>query len=199
MHNTKPSPEASSNERAEKSWQSPASIAEVLGTIHNYHPDFKALISLGKDDDDIKIHHAMRRPPLKSFASGRALVIGDAAHLMMPTHAAGASMAIESAGVLEVLMRDVTADSPAEVIQERLKIFDRLRVPRCTAFQILSNEGWMSQAQPEVVAQIREQGFHGWLPGPDAGPWSAEFRKWYFNHDARAEAKQALRILKDEE
>lgn len=190
VHDTKISPK-SADSKADQTWQVPASIEEVLETIHNFHPDFKALISMSKEDE-IKIHHGMSRPPLKSFVRGRTVLIGDAAHLMLPTHAAGASIAIESAGVLGVLMRGIQEDTPTSVIKDKLKIFDAQRVPRCTTTQILSNEGFMAQARPEVVQQIHEQGYHDWLPGPTAGTWDKEFRHWYFGYDARAEAEKAL-------
>ncbi len=54
--------------------------------------------------DHIKVRHGMYRCPLNSFIYGKAVVVGDAAHVMLPSHAAGASVAIESAGVFGVLM-----------------------------------------------------------------------------------------------
>lgn len=204
MHNTKHSP--TNNPEAEKSWQTPSSVSEVLETTHNFNPAIRSMFELAKDDN-IKIHHCMHRPPLNSFVRGKALLTGDAAHLMMPTHAAGASMAVESAGVLEVLMRDVVqaqsscppttkplshALNPS--VKVALTLYDSLRVPRCTAFQLLSNGGFMSQNDPAVVGQIRRHGFVGPLPGPTAGPWSLEFQDWYFSYDARAEAVKAINL-----
>lgn len=135
------------------------------------------------------------------------------AHLMMPTHTAGGTMAIESAAVLKILM-DVksrasgtemhrndtnTAESPLRstsyLVSRSLKEFDSLRVPRCTAFQILSNGGFLSQARPEIVEEIRRHGFNGSLPGPNAGPYSKEYRDWYFDYDARVAARTSSNEL----
>lgn len=323
VHDTKKSP--TDDPGADKSWQTPSSVSEVLETAHNFHEDLRRMIELAANVD-IKIHHCMFRPPLESFVQGKTVVVGDAAHLQMPTHAAGASLAIESAGVLEILMREVvdspqsflptpTAGSPnadapqtsvnpfrgspnlldsaassqqnlvigvehsengskspvkaleaselpavtvtrgtdahsgtqvkigdkhhlasadmsnsdrmpvsrtdistawftegpttslstlspstsltTSRISRYLTLFNSLRMPRCTAFQILANNGFMSQNDPHVVEQIRRHGFDGPLPGPKAGPWSREHREWYFAHDALAEAEKALRVGHD--
>ena len=82
----------------------------------------------------------------------------------------------------------------SSLISRSLTLYDSLRVPRCTAFQLLSNGGFMSQNDPATIEQIRRHGFEGTLPGPTAGPWSLEFQKWYFKHDARAEAAKALEL-----
>lgn len=196
------------------------------------------------------------------------MLIGDSAHLMLPTHAAGASMAIESASVLEVLMQPAStpssifpstpssqlldgatcsdgiaqevrpsgsassstqdlivgatssqmaesklgygrkgvndlvqsSDGPESsligaLVARSLTLFDSLRVPRCTAFQLLSNGEFLSQANPVIAEKIRRNGFDGWLPGPTAGPWSEEFIKWYFEHNAVGKARQAIAEL----
>lgn len=311
VHDTKQSP--TKEPSADTSWIAPSSLSEVLETTHNFHPDLKSIIELAANDD-IKVHHAMHRPSLNSFVRGKSIILGDAAHMMMPIHAAGASISIESAGVLEVLMRDVVdpvpsfpptptqgsptpgtpkqngskspllpqtvdsassstqdlivgagkkvestlnakstsnlnpataappavtvtgsgadattetkiapsidvetdgqtipldTDAPATnhskptgpdspqspltstLISRSLTLFDSLRVPRCTAFQLLSNGGFMSQNNPSVVEQIRRHGFEGPLPGPTAGPWSKEFIQWYFGYNAIDEAHKA--------
>lgn len=250
---------------AEKSWQAPASKVEVLKLLHNFHPDLQALFELA-DEDEIKIHHHMHRPALQSFVRGKAVLVGDSAHLMLPTHAAGASMAIESAGILEILMqpastpsssfpptppktsldeeerlgranqsvkppcstssstqdlifgidsarlhqsdpdkitdkidhsnKDTTSsESPliSVLVSRSLTLFDSLRVPRCTAFQLLSNGGFGSQGDPVTIERIRRHGFDGWLPSPSAGPWTEEFLKWYFEYDAVGAAKRAIK------
>ena len=279
VHDTNLSPTDSPD--AKWSWQTPSSKTEVLQRLQNFHPDIKALVELASDDD-IKVHHGMHRPPLENFVRGKALMMGDSAHLMMPTHAAGASMAIESAAVLEVLMRSVskaessfpptprmqaarlesvrsqsvspapnfdstssstqdliigteqtsihaskdgtslngvarllapeirnhphqgqTLEVPADMscslipslVSRSLTIFDSLRVPRCTAFQLLSNGGFLSQNDPAVVEQIRRHGFDGWLPGPQAGPWTEEYLKWYFEYDAVLDAENVVAQL----
>lgn len=255
---------ATENPDAKRSWQAEASRAEALELLHNFHPDLRALWELA-DEKEIKVHHHMHRSPLQSFVRGKAVLIGDSAHLMLPTHAAGASMAIESAGVLEIIMRPAVNPSssfpptPIEQLMDEeqhpktaarpvcstssstqnlivgstnghpsksesykrqelsedherlnlprspltealvarsLTLFDSLRVPRCTAFQILSNGGFMSQANPAIVEKIRRHGFDGWLPGPTAGPWTDEFIKWYFEYDAVRRAQRAIEELR---
>lgn len=147
---------------------------------------------------------------MKSFVRGKAVMLGDAAHLMMPTHAAGGSIAIESAAVLEVLMGDVvarrssfarttgTSEPPPRpsLTSGALTLFDSLRVPRCVAFQLLSTGGFGSQGKPEIIEEIRRHGFDGPLPGAMASLWDQEFRQWYFDYDPKAEARRALAVGK---
>jgi salicylate hydroxylase len=120
-------------------WHSPASTEQVLAMLKNFHPAARKIVTMA-NEDGIKVHQLFKRPPLASFARGRAVVVGDAAHVMMPTHAAGGAMAIESAATLEVLFTGVNGADGKEM-EERLRLFDQLRVPRCNLAMLASNAG----------------------------------------------------------
>ncbi|KAI0405354.1 FAD/NAD(P)-binding domain-containing protein [Xylaria palmicola] len=197
-------------------WHTPASIGAVLNTLCNFHPDLRRIVLLGREDG-IRVHRLFKRPPLDSFVRGRTAIIGDAAHLMLPTHAAGCAIAIESASVLEVLFKDLendpihSADGYGEeegteredagwevlgswrerVIRGRLRLFDRLRVPRCNLTMLMSNAGPEGLRVPGVEQDIRKY-YRGPLPAKHALPWSAECRELLFHYDAFEAAKQAL-------
>ncbi|KAI0446064.1 FAD/NAD(P)-binding domain-containing protein [Xylaria telfairii] len=188
------------NEVERMSWSTPATKDAVLGTCSNFHPFIRRLVSLASEDG-IKVHRLFKRPPLDSFVRGRTAIIGDAAHVMMPTHAAGFAMAVESAGVLEALFKELgdhalgSLAKPLEremFINERLRLFDELRIPKCNLAMLLSNAGPEGLSYPGVEAEIRRF-YRGPLPPKDAMPWSAEFRKLLFKYDAFAEVEKKLR------
>ncbi|KAH9900441.1 FAD/NAD(P)-binding domain-containing protein [Xylariomycetidae sp. FL2044] len=194
-------------------WNRPASKRRVLETLENFHPAARKIVSLASEDG-IKVHRLFARPPLASFVRGRAVIVGDAAHAMMPTHAAGGAMAIETAGVLEVVLFTVsgvngvllgttsttsttttdnnTTTTTTMGIDERLRIFDRLRVPRCNLAMLASNAGPAWLDVPGLEEEIRRF-YKGPLPGRGERPWGDEFREVLFGYDGVGEAEKAMR------
>jgi len=70
-----------------------------------------------------------------TMRSGQTLLIGDAAHSMLPFTGQGGGQGIEDAGALGVLFRDI---KNREEIQERLKLFEELRRERTAIFQSMA-------------------------------------------------------------
>ncbi len=171
-------------------WNSPVSKTEVLETIKNFHPSLRRLVEMA-DEDGIQSHHLYTRPPLASFVRGRAIVVGDAAHVMKPTHAAGAGIAIESAASLEVLFRMVNAkDAPA--MQHRLELFDKLRIPRCNLTMLSSNAAKGCLPAPGEEEETLRRFYSGPLPPSTASPYSKPWRKLLFDHDEYRAAEELL-------
>ena len=141
-------------------------------------------------EDGIKVHRLYMRDALTAFVRGKAAIIGDEAHLMMPTHAAGAGIAIESAAALEVLFRGVCAGDEATV-GSRLRLFDKLRVPRCNLTMLLSNAGPARLRVPRVEEEVRKF-YSGLLPDRMEKPYSKPFIELLFKHDEFLAASQLL-------
>ncbi|KAK4118657.1 FAD/NAD(P)-binding domain-containing protein [Parathielavia appendiculata] len=174
---------------AENLWHSPVSKSQVLTMVQNFHPSMKKIVTMASEDG-IKVHHLYKRPPLTSFVRGRTAVVGDAAHVMLPTHAAGAGVAIESAASLEVLFRGVDGkDGPA--MKQRMELFDRLRIPRCNLTMLASNAGPEWTKVPGFEEGVRKF-YSGPLPPLGAMPYSKPFREVLFRHDEFQAAEQAL-------
>ncbi|KAI1426708.1 FAD/NAD(P)-binding domain-containing protein [Xylaria sp. FL1777] len=199
-------------------WHVPAAKETVLATLSNFHPATCRIVSMASEDG-IRVHRLFKRPPLESFVRGRTAVIGDTAHVMLPTHAAGSAIAIESASVLEVLFKDLEShlnnhtycngdgvdterknsvegqqeiDGGRErIIKERLQLFDKLRIPRCNLTMLVSNAGPEGLRVPGLEQEIRRF-YYGPLPPTNALPWSDEFREVLFHYDGFREAEQAL-------
>lgn len=74
--------------------------------------------------DDLMATHATEIPPGTPWRSGRALLIGDAAHAASPATGQGASMALEDAVVLAKSLRD-TPD-----LDSALSLYEACRRPR---------------------------------------------------------------------
>lgn len=176
-------------EGEEDLWHSPVSQDQVLALIGNFHPSLKKIVTM-PNEDGIKVHHLYKRPALTSFVRGRTAVVGDAAHVMMPTHAAGGGIAIESAASLEVLFRQVDGRDGREVAK-RLELFDKLRIPRCNLTMLASNAGPEWLHVPGVEEEVRKF-YSGPLPPAGALPYSKPFREVLFHHDEYRAAEELL-------
>ncbi|AGL18883.1 FAD-dependent monooxygenase [Actinoplanes sp. N902-109] len=70
---------------------------EVLAAYRDWHPAVRGLIARATRFD----HHGLfERPPLPAWHRGRVVLVGDAAHPMLPFVAQGAAQAIEDAAAL---------------------------------------------------------------------------------------------------
>jgi salicylate hydroxylase len=80
-----------------ESWTSRGTHAECTADFAGWHEDVHALI------DNIDVHYRwalLGRTPIASWQRGRAVLLGDACHPMLPFMAQGAVMAIEDGVVL---------------------------------------------------------------------------------------------------
>ncbi|KAK3364620.1 hypothetical protein B0T25DRAFT_470872 [Lasiosphaeria hispida] len=183
VHNTQ------AGEGDEDLWHSDVTKEKVLAMLDNFHATPRKIVQIASEDG-IKVHHLFKRQALTTFVRGRAAIVGDAAHVMMPTHAAGGAIAIESAASLEVLFRGVDGGD-AGLVRERLQLFDRLRIPRCNLTMLASNAGPLWLEVPGVEEEVRRF-YAGPLPPAGSFPWGDQFREVLFNHDEFKAAEAAL-------
>jgi 2-polyprenyl-6-methoxyphenol hydroxylase-like FAD-dependent oxidoreductase len=76
-HETKPD-----NEHADD-WNTDTNIDDVVAMVERFHPSLPKLFKL---TSSLSVHKIFRREPLDTYTRGRAVIIGDAAHPMQPTH-----------------------------------------------------------------------------------------------------------------
>lgn len=75
---------------------------------------------------------------------GRTLLVGDAAHSMLPFTGQGGGQGIEDAGALGVLFRDIRS---REEVEERLRLVEEVRRDRTAIFQSMAGIPLGSEAR----------------------------------------------------
>jgi len=77
--------------------------------------------------------------PYSHWTKGNALVMGDAAHPMLPNQSQGACMAIEDAGALSIIFsKDYGYTRDGGAIEEGVKLYETIRYDRATKVQAAS-------------------------------------------------------------
>ncbi len=107
----------------EAGWNTPATVAEFRGAFEGFHDQVLDLIGCAPGRDLIK-WGLFVRPPMASWSAGRAVLLGDAAHPILPFLGLGGALAIED-GI--VLARALTEASSAE---QAFAAFERARRDR---------------------------------------------------------------------
>ncbi|RDW79108.1 uncharacterized protein DSM5745_05960 [Aspergillus mulundensis] len=103
-----------------QSWVSEGSLAKMLDTFSEF-PDW--VTDIFKHSRDLGLWQLRDIDPLRTWYRGRVLLIGDAAHAMLPTQGQGASQAIEDAEALRAFFEEQT-DSP--LLEDISSIFENI-------------------------------------------------------------------------
>ncbi|KAF4308697.1 Salicylate hydroxylase [Botryosphaeria dothidea] len=161
---------------------------ELLSIANNFHPSIQAMLEKAPEDR-IFSYPLMTRDPVQKYTNGRAVTIGDAAHVMKPQQGQGASIAIESTGCLEILFNGIGKDQ----VQERLALFEKLRLGRCGPVHVFSNmligpdgHRWMVEKVKPFWDESRP------LPPPGSRPLSLPFRNFIYGFNVVEDTEQAL-------
>jgi salicylate hydroxylase len=114
-----------------ESWSARGEVADAVAEFADWHPQTRAVIGAADQTHRWALYDC---DPLDQWAVGRVVLLGDAAHPMLPFLAQGAGQAIEDAAVLAGCLRGATAaDVPAA-----LNRYEAIRRPRASAMQALS-------------------------------------------------------------
>jgi salicylate hydroxylase len=141
--------------------------AEALALFQGWHPAVSEMIAA--------VRHEVRwglflARPLRRWRRGRVVLVGDAAHAMLPHHGQGANTTIEDA----VTLAELIAADPSN-LDGAFAAYETLRRPRTRAIQRASwmgNRGLHLPDGPEVgrrdalIARFPEK--FGWIHGFDA-------------------------------
>lgn len=123
----------------EEGWTIPGDVEALRAMYADFHPDARALLDAC---DSVTASALHVRAPMAQWARGRATLLGDAAHPMVPFMAQGACMAIEDAVVLARALQGVGPDG----VEAALATYEAERKPRTARIQesSLANE-WLKK------------------------------------------------------
>jgi salicylate hydroxylase len=117
-----------SDDWREEGWNTPATTAEFLAAYADFHPDVTGLIAAAPADSLIK-WGLFVRPPIARWNNGRVLLLGDAAHPILPFLGLGAALAIEDGVVLARALAS-TADLATAIDGYHAARLDRVETVR---------------------------------------------------------------------
>lgn len=119
------------NEWVNEDWTAEGSREEALKDFEGWHPTITSIIA----NSNLLYKWALcDLRPLPKWSDGRVVIIGDAAHPMLPFVAQGGAMSIEDAWVL------ANCVSKNKSIKESLNDFYDLRIERTTMIQKMSRK-----------------------------------------------------------
>lgn len=142
-------PDENTEGPADESWTRPGSKKELLAAFAGFPSWLRAIFDQA-GDDEIGLWQLRDIDPLSRWTKGRAILIGDAAHAMLPTQGQGASQAIEDAEALQAFLTGVDEDTVSKDQVEKAlgKVFEA-RYDRASLIQAYSRE----QARPGTAGR----------------------------------------------
>ncbi|KAJ7486821.1 FAD/NAD(P)-binding domain-containing protein [Mycena latifolia] len=154
-------------------WNAPATKAELLRAFADFSPQFTELLALV--DGPVHLWQIRALPCLPTWISGRAALIGDAAHATFPTLGQCACMALEDAVTLAcVLPRGTSKDE----IPRRLEAYETLRKKRCEFVHTESVEQVVVPAKRGLYGRSPEM--QALIAGHDAVKVAREYMATHF-------------------
>lgn len=126
---------------ASDSWTSDGSLEE----LNDQFSEFPSWVrTIFKAAPDLALWQLRDIPSLSTWHSGRTILIGDAAHAMLPTQGQGASQSIEDAEALAAFFDDIKGRPTKVEVEERLGLVFEARHARASKIQDYSRQ----QAKP---------------------------------------------------
>jgi 2-polyprenyl-6-methoxyphenol hydroxylase-like FAD-dependent oxidoreductase len=151
----------------EESWTAPGTVPDFLEEFAGWDPAVLQLIAAARETRRYAFY---AREPITTWVSGRVVLLGDAAHPMLPFFAQGAGQAIEDGAVLAGCLAGAR-DVPAA-----LQRYESLRMERATRVQRMSGERRDHHHMPDGPEQVERDaalstqdplGHNEWLYGHD--------------------------------
>jgi salicylate hydroxylase len=112
----------------EEGWNTPATVAEFADAFEGFHPAVLSLIGCAPPANLIK-WGLFVRPPIATWRAGRVVLLGDAAHPILPFLGLGGALAIEDAIVLARALAQAPSFDQAYSAYERARL-DRVETVR---------------------------------------------------------------------
>ena len=161
-----------------ESWTERCDPSGLRSAFSGWHCQVQAL--LGAVEETF-IFGLFDRAPLARWSVGRASLLGDACHPMLPFMAQGAAQAIEDAMSLAVCLREIP-DVPRALAR-----YQGLRLPRTSFVQSLSSANKLRFHLPDGPEQRKRD----MEMAESAGNRSLHARSWLYGYDAEAAVQTA--------
>ncbi|KAI5360879.1 putative apoptosis regulator, Bcl-2 protein, BH4 [Septoria linicola] len=174
-------------ERRLSDWDSPTTIDQALSGLEGFHPAFRAMVRCA---EDMRVYTVLQRDPLPNYVNGRVVMIGDAAHPMLPALAGGGSTALEDGAALEVVLRGVKGHETRK-LANRLQLWQALRTPRDVTMQVLSKTMLQPQPASSFASEVRHV-YTGPLPDGQLAGWIKASRDFVCPYDTYTVTQKAL-------
>ncbi|KAH6997374.1 monooxygenase [Ilyonectria destructans] len=125
-------PAEDSKLESESSWLAGGKIEDLLNTYSEFSPDIIEMCSLA---EDLKLWSLATRDPPKKFYKGTTVLVGDAAHPMLPHQGQGGAQSLEDGAALGALF---PANTTVDQIPRRLELYNKLRYGRAVTVMFMS-------------------------------------------------------------
>ena len=129
-----------------ESWTDRGEVADVLAAYEGWHPQVRSIL---ESIDETFIWALLDRTPMAHWSAGRATLLGDACHAMLPFMAQGAAQAIEDGATLAACLSRVGARE----VPQALRKYEALRLPRASRVQGLAQANKTRLHLPDGPAQ----------------------------------------------
>jgi salicylate hydroxylase len=162
---------------ARESWLAEGTIEDALVEYAGWHPTIRAVI---QSTPRVLRQALYDRGPLSSWHVGRVVLLGDAAHPMLPFLAQGAAQSIEDAYVLAGCI-STWPEQPTQGLAE----YVRLRQPRTAWMQDLSRREEELYQMADATAIAERNARMRWHRTPETAVFPPEQERLY-GYDADA-------------
>jgi len=152
---------------ARASWVTPVTLGEALSEYPGWHPAIAEMLEAAAVD---RRWGLFVTPPLRTWHKQAAVMIGDAAHAMLPHHGQGANTSIEDACALAMVLDGMS-------VADREERFERYEAARRLRTRKIQRSAWDASTafhatRPDALArrQISLSAFperFGWIHGYD--------------------------------
>ncbi len=158
-----------------ESWTEVGNVADAIKDFRDWHHQVRAILEAV---DETFIWALFDRSPMERWSQGRATLLGDACHPVLPFVAQGAAQAIEDGATLASILKG----SDTDMIPAALSAYEAVRLPRTSRVQGMAAENKIRfhlGDGPEQVARDAEM-------AKSITDWSLENVAWLYGHDAAA-------------
>lgn len=125
------------NEWTKTTWREPCDVDEAVNAFTGWHPAVTEMVGAVEQDPAWWALHDF--PPLQRWSAGRVVLLGDAAHAMLPHQGQGANQAIEDAVTLAHCLATAAAgDVGLRPAIERYKRLRRARTRQAQRYSRLA-------------------------------------------------------------